>query len=225
MNLLSFAKDTPKPTPEEVTRRLRDAIGQGRLRPGLRLTQEELAARMGVSRMPVREALRRLESEGLITTLPNCGARVAALTAAELAEIYEMRVALETLAIRAAAPLYPSTLFAELRDLLVRMDDGVDDVQDFLILNKRFHDRLYGCADRPILLQTIENLRLRSDRYLALFSVTEASTGHAQDDHWAILRAIERGDLPAACSVLTRHLQFTAESLSALLESSRMELP
>ncbi len=223
MDVLAFEQDAPKPTPEDVTHRLRDAIGRGLLPPGLRLAQEDLATRMGVSRMPVREALRRLESEGLVTALPNCGARVAALTAAELNEIYEMRVALETLAIRAASPHYTPAVFDTLRTLLGCMDDGIEDMQEYLLLNKRFHDLLYGQAQRPILLHTLENLRLRSDRYLALFSLTAASTDHAQNDHWEILQAVERGDLASACSVLTQHLHFAADGLSALLASPRVE--
>lgn len=205
--------------PEQVTQRLREAIATGVLRPGERLNQADLAERLGVSRMPVREALRRLEAEGLVTMQPYKGAVVAGISAQELQEIYEMRIALEVLALKRALPRMDDDHLGDMKDLLRAMDRE-SDTGEWVALNRQFHDLLYACADRPLLLDTVENLRVKSDRFLRLFATQRDRTSHAQEEHWAIFHACRQGDVDAASRLLQGHLQSTVTSLSESLRAT-----
>jgi len=208
--------------PEQVTQRLRQAIATGVLRPGERLNQADLAGRLGVSRMPVREALRRLEAEGLVTMQPYKGATVAGISVVELQEIYEMRMALEALALRRSLSNMDDTHLAAMEALLRSMDHETD-ADTWLRSNVQFHDLLYVRADRPLLLETIQILRVKSDRFLRLFAAMRDRTAHAQEEHWAIFHALRQGDGGAACRLLQGHLQSTVTSLSEALRADKDE--
>lgn len=201
---------------EQVVGRLRDAITSGRLRPGDRLMQDELARHLGVSRMPVREALRRLEAEGLVVLQPYRGALVAELSAQELREIYEIRIALETLALRVGVPMMGPDRLRTMEGVLRRLDDELDGGA-WVALNAEFHSLLYEACERDLLLETIQNLRNKSDRYLRLFAARRDRTAQAQEEHWAIFDACRRGEAEEAESLLARHLKSTIVSLSATL--------
>jgi DNA-binding GntR family transcriptional regulator len=202
--------------PELVTTKLRDAITSGYLAPGERLQQEELANRLGVSRMPIREALKRLETEGLVTIHPYRGAVVAVLAVEELQEIYEIRIALETLATTLGIPKMTSEHIEHLRDIGRRMDDEAD-AQEWLMLNTAFHFGLYAPCGRRSLLDLIENQRHKSDRYLRMFAVKRDRTRHAQEEHWAIFEACEKREVEQAAQLLEHHLTSTVQSLSKAL--------
>lgn len=202
--------------PDQVTNRLRQAITSGLLRPGERLNQADLAERLGVSRMPIREALHKLQAEGLVTLQPYKGAVVAHLSKRELQEIYEMRTALESLAVRIAMEEGNEADLDEADRILRRMDETTDSAT-WLALNTAFHDLLYAGADRPLLLETIDGLRNKSDRYLRLFASKRDRTATAQREHWAIVTALRDRDADRACALLRNHLQSTITSLSATL--------
>lgn len=208
--------------PEQVTERLREAITSGLLQPGDRLLQEELADRLGVSRMPIREALRRLEAEGLVVLQPYRGAVVASLSSRELQEIYEIRVALETLALRLGVPHMDAPTLDALETTLVRMDTEVDS-SAWLALNTEFHSTLYGSARRGLLCEHIQNLRNKSDRFLRLFASQRDRTVQAQDEHWAVFRACREGRVDDACRLLEGHLLSTIDSLSETLRAQERE--
>jgi len=207
-----------EPATEQVTARLRQAIATGLLKPGERLNQAEIAERLGVSRMPIREALRQLDAEGLVTLQPYRGAIVSSLSSAELTEIYEMRIALEVLALRRNLPRMGDDVLTAMEALLHRMDDEEDGAA-WIAANVEFHDLLYG-RDRPsLLIETIDNLRVKSDRFLRLFVTQRDRTAHAQEEHWAIYRACRRGDVDAAGRLLQGHLQSTVTSLAERLDA------
>lgn len=202
--------------PEQITLRLREAITSATLRPGERLQQEELAQRLGVSRMPIREALRRLEAEGLVVMQPYRGAVVAGLSARELREIYEIRMALETLALELGVPHFDAARLGALEAILRRMD-AERDADGWLVLNAEFHSALYAAAERGLLLEHIGNLRNKSDRYLRLFASRRDRTRQAQQEHWGILEACRSGDASEAGLRLRRHLESTILSLARTL--------
>ncbi len=204
--------------PEQVTARLRQAIATGALRPGERLNQADLAERLGVSRMPIREALRRLDAEGLVTLQPYKGAIVASMSADELNEIYEMRIALEELALRRSVPKMQRDDLDALEHLLRRMDEEHDG-DAWIALNVEFHDVLYRRAGRALLLETVNNLRVKSDRFLRLFVTKRNRTSRAQEEHWAVYRACKQRDAEAACRLLQGHLQSTVTSLAETLDA------
>lgn len=205
--------------PEQVTSRLREAITSGALRPGDRLLQAELAEQLGVSRMPVREALRRLEAEGLVELQPYRGALVANLSSVELQEIYEIRATLETLALRLGVPSMDATALEKMEATLHRMDTETDSLV-WLALNTEFHTHLYKSAGRRLLLEHIESLRNKSDRFLRLFASHRNRIDQAQGEHWTIFRACQERDAQTACRLLQEHLQSTITSLSSTLRAS-----
>ncbi len=204
--------------PEQVVDRLREAITSGSLRPGERLMQADLAERLGVSRMPVREALRTLEREGLVELKPYRGAVVADLSAHELREIYEIRIALESLAVRIGVPKFGDDDLAALEAEMARMDDAKDSTT-WLAANARFHELLYASSERTLLLSTIDNLRHKSDRFLALFATTRDRTAAAQQEHRAIFDRVRAGDADTAAELLAAHLQHTVASLAPVIQA------
>lgn len=208
--------------PEQITDRLREAIISGSLKPGDRLLQEELAERLGVSRMPVREALRRLEAEGLVVLQPYRGALVADLSSLELQEIYEIRIALETLALQLGVPnMGASTL--DTMEVTLKQMDTEESSASWLNLNTRFHTLLYESANRPLLVEHIKSLQNKSDRFLRLFVSRRDRTVQAQREHWAIFLACQKGHLEEACQLLQEHLQGTVASLAATLRARETE--
>ncbi len=208
--------------PEQVTNRLRQAIVSGVLQPGDRLMQEELAERLGVSRMPIREALRRLEAEGLVVLQPYRGALVANLSSAELKEIYEIRIALETLALSLGIPELDAESFNAMEVILRQMDIETDSAT-WLNLNSKFHTLLYQSAKRQLLHEHIESLRNKSDRFLRLFASRRDRTAQAQREHWAIVQACREHQIEQACNLLREHLQSTVTSLAGTLRIQEEE--
>jgi DNA-binding GntR family transcriptional regulator len=138
-----------------VTDALRDAILAGKLRPGSRVRQEELASEFGISRIPVREALRQLESEGLVILVPNSGAWISRLDRAECIEIYKIRERLEPLALQESSVNLSASQLETLEDLVDRIEAS-DDADEFLRLDREFHLLSYEGADMPQLRHMIQ---------------------------------------------------------------------
>ena len=161
------------PTRQEVVyKKLETAILSGHIRPGERLITEEIAKRLGVSKIPVREALRGLEAGGLISTKPNCGSTVSELSKANLEEILKLRVNLECMAARKAAQTKDAELLDRLNNYHQQFANArASNVADKLLqYNKKFHYTLYQAAGMPILLNLIEQLWDRvSPYYYILF--------------------------------------------------------
>lgn len=190
---------------------LRAQIVSGELKPGEPLRQELLADRFATSRMPVREALRVLESEGLVVLVPHKGAAVAPLDPAELEEVYEMRVAAETLALRRAIPELSNAQI----DRAERIQDRAEasGLRDFGALNKAFHATLYAPCGRPRLLAHIAALGDIADRYLTFTAGSLDYRDRSHGEHRALLAACRRRDEAAAVELLTRHISEAGETL------------
>lgn len=205
-------------TVEEMTESfIREAILQGVLRPGDRLQQDEIAAVLGVSRMPVRASLRQLESEGLLQLRPHRGAVVASLKAAEIAELYELRILLEThLVGLAIGKLTPESLRV-LEELAGRLE-GTSELPERLELRRTFYRQLYALADRPRAAGLVEQLRASVGRYLLLQRVDETPSGHV-----GLLPHLQQRDRTGAQSWLTMHLTRVSEELQALVGAAYEE--
>lgn len=203
---------------EIVADALRDAIVTGRLRGGDRLHQDGIASRLGVSRMPVREALRQLETEGLVVFTPHRRVSVAALSHQELREIYEIRTALELLALDLAVPRMSAEDLARLGELLDQMDRVMDPGR-WLDLNRTFHGVLYRASGRTRLCALIDSLRGNVERYLRLYVSGKDHRARAQAEHRRIVRACRRRQPAAAKKALRRHLLGTVAQLGAFLRS------
>jgi DNA-binding GntR family transcriptional regulator len=151
-----------------VYRAIRREIGRLELPPGRRLRLEELAGRFQVSLTPVRHALRRLESEGLVVSLPRRGSRVAPLSVEELEEIQALRLGLETFLARAGAERCTKTALAEMKAARREMEQAfrAGDLDAYISSFWSLRDACYRCAERPRLLRALEDQRIRVERYI-----------------------------------------------------------
>jgi DNA-binding GntR family transcriptional regulator len=163
------------PTPLEISsvedgvyRLLRQEIGRLELAPGQRLGLEELAGRFSVSLTPVRHALRRLESEGLVVSLPRRGSRVAPLSVEELEEIQALRLGLETFLAREGAERCTKAALLEMESARVEMERAFEagDLHAYLRSFWSLRDACYACAERPRLQRALEDQRIRVERYI-----------------------------------------------------------
>ncbi len=203
-------------TSERVAAHLREEILSGRIGPGERIRQEEIAARLGASRLPVREALRMLETEGLTQLEVNKGARVPALDRDEIDVVYRMRERLEPLAlIESIGHLTPDQL-AELREIQDRIEAN-DDVSTFLDLDRRFHLLSYAGCRTEQLSTTVTRLWNSTQHYRRAF-MTLASPDRwwiVNAEHRLLLDAITRQD-PVDCErFLAGHIRRTRTELVA----------
>jgi DNA-binding GntR family transcriptional regulator len=198
-----------------AARHLREAIVGGRFEPGERLRQAEIAAEMGISRVPVREALRQLEIEGLVTLSPHAGARVAQLEVGELDELYMMRIALEPMLIAQSAPRLTESQIAQLRELMEEIEGAAGQPERWLDFDRRFHIGTFAGADLPRVRDLVEGFWNRTQHYRRahVLGLTERDLEIVHLEHRLILDAIERGDGEDAGSALRTHLRRTREAL------------
>lgn len=209
---------SPVPTLEQfVVDSLREAILRGDLVPGQRLDQEELATQLGVSRSPVRIALRTLHTEGLVQLLPHRGAVVAELSIAELEEIYHIRAILEGTIIRSATPKCGAEELARCRQLLEEMEQPLEPDR-WVELNGEFHRTIYQASGRRRLLSMIDSLRHASALYVHDYITTEEHLQSACASHRRILEAIEQGDSLRAQEETEKHLHEVAKGVIGTLK-------
>ncbi len=208
---------------EQVMTRLRDMILSGELAPGSRLDQNDLARQFGVSLVPLREALARLRSSGLVRIVPHRGVFVESLSVEELLDIYQVRESLEELAARLAAPRLSADDLTTLDRLKAEMEQAaaVDDFDRFLDLHREFHFTIYRAAGRRHLLQLIAQLWDLSARYrrFQLYAFPDrvhTSLFEAQ----AILDACHRRD-PEALACMVRYK--VHQTVVSLLDIMRRE--
>lgn len=210
----------PRTVKDSVVKTLRDEIIRGDHAPGQYLRLEEIAARYDISTMPVREALRDLEAEGLVTIFPHRGAIVTRLSADELQDIYDIRVVLEETATRLAVPLMTQATLTELTSLVEQMENAIGDVVSVVELNHQFHLTIYAASGRKHLCEMNQMLRYRTQHYLHVY-IVEVESGHlpqTQGEHRAILEACQRGDAEQAAALIHDHV---AEVGDAIVEYVR----
>lgn len=188
-----------------ISKVLADRIISGALEPGSRLGQDHVAEEFGASHVPVREAFRLLESQGLVASEPRRGVRVAGFSLEEVREVAEMRSALEVLALRNAAPHLTKAILDQAEEAN-RAADRARDVQTWEEANRSFHRTILVPCGMPRLLKAIDDLLMTSARFL--FSGWRAEWEAPTDrDHRTILDALRAGQVEAAASVLARHVQ------------------
>jgi DNA-binding GntR family transcriptional regulator len=202
---------------EKAYETLHTAIITGALRPGARLPIEELAEHLEMSPMPIREAVRRLDAVGLVENVPHRGARVMGLSVTDLAEVYEVRLALETRAIRRAAERFDDTWAEQARESLGVLEAMADDTSVATSeAHARFHFALYDAAGSVWLLRMIRPVWQVSERY-ALEWPQVRRLSERSAEHREILAACEARDPDRAASALHDHLAATANSLAAAM--------
>ncbi len=207
-------------THELVAAVLREAITTGQLKANQPLPQDEIASQLRVSHIPVREALRQLQSEGLVDYQPNRGATVSALEPAEIAEIYEIRAILETAAIRQAAPRLTRTQLERARTILEQAEQSIDGAT-WGSLDVEFHQLMYDLIRRPQLGEMIAGLLRRVDRYWLTHGLMLKYRDEFEREHRALLAALERRDAEGASALLERHLAGASRRLVAELAAGK----
>lgn len=192
--------------PEVVADFIRDAIHRNELRPGQQLQQEELAAKFGISRIPVRDALRQLQGEGLIDLYPNRGAFVSNPGVEELREVFELRILLEKHALGVAVGNYTKEDLEVCSSLLVQMESTVNQA-DYWRVDQEFHASLYTPSRQPRTLGLIENLRGVVNRYYFLYLNQDSCWLDCRKEHRQILKACQKRDAKGAVDALEKHLR------------------
>ena len=198
---------------EEAYQHLLQGIRLGTLKPGERLLTEDIAQRIGMSRMPVREALRRLGAEGLVTVRPNRGAVVRGLSAKEVDEVFDMRAALEGLAASRAARHATEADVRGLEHLLDRMAECEADMGEWVTLHRQFHETICRISDSPRLAGQISSLHSIVEPLMRVWLENAAQPARARTSHADILTALRTHDSKAAGDIMRRHVSGTTATL------------
>ncbi|MGF1470531.1 MAG: GntR family transcriptional regulator [Rubrobacteraceae bacterium] len=218
----SRASSNYRTTQGMVAGGLRDAILSGVLAGGQPLRQDEIAEQFGVSRMPVREALRQLEGEGMVSFYPHRGAVVSELSYREVVEITELRLILEPAALRKAFEFLGEDEFSRAEEVLEEIDAEEDLGSRWGELNWRFHATLFAPADRPRLLDVIKAQHTAYERYLRLH-LTISDYERPQRQHYELLKLCRSGEENAAAKLLAQHIRDTSELLLSYLRDDRAD--
>ncbi|MBJ7462449.1 MAG: GntR family transcriptional regulator [Mycolicibacterium sp.] len=202
-------------TGARVADELREAILTGGYPPGTRLRQEALAERYGASRVPVREALRILEADGLVTTVANAGAWIASLSLDECVELYQVRERIEPLLLRYSLPHLDDLSVERLAELAERMR-RTSDIEQFLALDREFHLGSYAGAGTSFLGPTVERLWNTTQHYRRAFTRLLDDDSHriVHDEHHMLVAAIRDQDSEEAERVLLGHIRRTRRQLA-----------
>lgn len=200
---------------DQVVDALRERIADGRINPGETLRIESLAREFGISRTPVREAISKLEAQGLVVRRTGYAATVFEPLRPEVLELYEMRTALEPLAARLALPNMTPDLVGELRTLVEQMDNF--EASNWYSLNRRFHHALYAASRRPFLVSTIDNLIARAEPYIRIY-FKDHDLEQTQRDHRRILGGVERDDEQELSDAVAGHLGHVVEGILEVIE-------
>jgi DNA-binding GntR family transcriptional regulator len=203
-----------------VYRALRAEIGRLELAPGERLRLEELAGRFGVSLTPVRHALRRLESEGLVVSLPRRGSRVAPLSIEELEEIQALRLGLETFLARAGAERCTAHALDEMEDAREELERAfrAGDLHAYLRSFWALRDACYRCAERPRLLRALGDQRIRVERYILFLCRDAEAFADLRRGPDTLLEACRARDGAAAEAATRDALLWVLEELQRMFE-------
>lgn len=210
----------PASAAEEAYNHVLDSIRRGAYGPGDRLKTEDIAATIGMSRMPVREAFRRLATEGLLVMRPNRGAAVCTFSLADIEEIFEMRSVLEGLAVRLAIERVDEPALAELDQLLERMERASENNDgEWLTVHRYFHEYVCALSGRQRLLRQIAGLHTALEPYLRLWliRIDQPVNANAQREHREIVEAIRGRDPQRAEAVMQEHIRTTAPDLARVL--------
>ena len=208
---------------EHATRAIREGILSGSLGPGSRVQVEDLAADLGMSAIPVREALRTLSSEGLVVPLPQRGFRVPPVTAEDIEDTYRIRRALDVQAVHLAAPRLTDEHFARLEGALERLAASPD-YEEAARHHRDFHFVIYHASDSPWLLRFTSMLWGNAERYWRVSTVRRGAPPRTNAEaHAPILSALRRGDVDRAAGLMGTHLDMTVRTVKGLLEEQRLD--
>ncbi len=192
---------------------LKERILSGRLAAGTQINPVQVGTELGISRMPVREALLQLEAEGLVTFGTNRRPVVTVLTPKDILELFEIRIVLEGLAGERAVPRMTDEHFRELEMQLARMDRAIPDTKKWLALHDDFHDMIYDHAEMPRLSEDICRIRQSVRPYMFMYIEAYRSFEMPGVEHSALLKILRNGNPDQARTALVEHIRSTAASV------------
>ena len=215
--------DSYQPLREVVCESLREAIRTGVLKPGERLMEIQLSEELGVSRTPVREAIRKLDQEGYVVMMPRRGAYVADMSIRDVNEIFEIRTALESLSNGLAAERITAEELEHLQRLLVQIGSYIKagDMDKIVDTDIEFHDLLYRASRNARLEGIISNLREQLTRFRTLSMSYPGRLEATLEEHRAMVDAIAQGDTEAAMRAAERHMERSEQTLMDAMEAGK----
>ena len=206
---LELNMDAYLPLRDVVFNTLREAILRGDLVAGERLMELQLAAKLGVSRTPIREAIRMLEQEGLAITIPRKGAIVAGMTEKDMQDVLEIREALEELSVQVACDKITDEEIAKLQKNMKNFEHSLKsgDLKKMAQADVEFHDVIYQATDNPKLINMLNNLREQMYRYRVEYLKNPQNHEQLLKEHEAIYRGIVEKDKDAVTEMIRRHIR------------------
>ena len=208
------------PLRDVVFNTLREAILKGDLKPGERLMELQLASKLGVSRTPIREAIRRLEQEGLAVTTPRKGAEVAKMTLKDMEDVLEIRDALDELAVRIACQKISDEQLKQLEDMkeLFEKSTQTGNVKKIAEADVTFHDVIYEATGNPKLVTLLNNLREQVYRYRVEYIKDPKNYPTLIAEHEAILESLKNRDVKNAVEAMHVHVANQAEAVKTVIQ-------
>lgn len=207
---------------EGVLRELRLQIASGKLSPGQQVIQDTLAASLGVSRVPLREALKVLEGEGQVIYHPHRGYFVADLSVADLVEVYRIRSILEDEALRVGVPLLTNEDIEYLEDILVDVETAAKtgNVTAVTAANRRFHFAIFEASNMPRLVRMIRNQWDATDAYRGVYFATPANLAHMNTEHRSMIAALVARDVAKCIAQQAAHRENSVTVVSQAINKS-----
>ncbi len=222
--LIPIRLDNYKPLREMVFESLREAIIQGRLKPGERLMEIQLADEMGVSRTPIREAIRKLELEGFVVMVPRKGAYVAGISVKDIVDVFEVRAALEALAAGLAAERITPDELEELERSLVVISEvsSKEDIDAIVETDTSFHELIYRASRNERLFQIVIHLKEQIQRFRTTSLSQPGRSKDALEEHRKMVEAISDRNIELAQALAREHIENAEQSmLNALREDKQ----
>ena len=218
--------DNYKPLREIVFEAMREAIVSGRLAPGERLVEIKLADEMGVSRTPVREAIRKLELEGFVIMMQRKGAYVAGLSPKEIRDVFEIRSTLESLAAKLAAERITEPQLELLKRQLADLEEMIKthEIEAVVKADITFHDILFSASGNARLVSMLSNLREQIHRYRSMSLSYPGRMSIALGEHRAIVKAIVEHKPDDAANAALRHMDSAEASLIEVMKKVHMSI-
>ncbi|MDR3559917.1 MAG: GntR family transcriptional regulator [Negativicutes bacterium] len=217
--------DSYKPLREVVSEALREAIVNQTLKPGERLMEIQLAEELGVSRTPIREAIRRLELEGFLIMVPRRGTYVADLTIKDINEVFEIRTALDVLAAGLAAERITEEELEQMERLLVQIGEYIDrnDAEGIVEADGQFHDILYRASRNDRLVGIISNLREQFTRFRTISMAYPGRIKNTLEEHRRLVEAIGQRNPELAQQYASEHMENAEQTLLTDLNERRQK--
>ncbi len=214
-----------KSLPEVIADDVRARILSGELAEGETIRQESLAEEYDVSRMPIREALKRLDAEGLVHFTNNRGASVTKHSLREIGEIFDLRALIEVDMFRRAIPEMTDKDFEFCAKILGEMEHSYDagTVGKWGELNFEYHTALYAAAGRDLTHDLLSRISLQADRYVRMHLSVMQKREPAKMEHAALLAFAKKGDVDKACALLTNHILRTKNQLLKMVAENRAD--